>query len=45
MLDKHFPDAIKEYSYDYPGNLGDNLKSVRDNSIKERTKDMNNLVK
>ena len=44
-LEKLFPDAIKEYSYDYPGKLGDNLKNVRDTSIKERANDMNKLVK
>jgi hypothetical protein len=44
-LEKLFPDAIKEYSYDYPGKLGDNLKSVRDASIKERANDMNKLIK
>lgn len=45
LLEKHFPNAIKEYSYDYPGKLGDNLKTVRDASIKERAKDMSKLVK
>ncbi len=45
LLETHFPDAIKEYSYDYPGKLGDNLKNIRDASIKERAIEMNKLVK
>lgn len=45
LLEKHFPNAIKEYSYDYPGKLGDNLKNVRDASIKARSNDMNKLLK
>ncbi len=45
QLEILFPDAIKEYSYDYPGKLGDNLKSVRNVSIKERANDMNKLIK
>ena len=44
QLVKLFPDANKEYSYDYPGKLGDNLKTVRDASIKRREKDMNKLI-
>ncbi|MGB6093436.1 MAG: nucleic acid/nucleotide deaminase domain-containing protein [Moheibacter sp.] len=45
LLETLFPNAEKEFSYDYPGILGDNLKSVRDASIKERANDMNKLVK
>ena len=43
-LAKLFPDPIKEYSYDYPGKLGDNLKTARDASKKIREKDMNKLI-
>jgi hypothetical protein len=45
MLDKLFPNAQKQFSYDYPGILGDELKSVRDASITERTNDMQKLIK
>lgn len=45
LLETLFPNTEKEFSYDYPGIQGDDLKSVRDASIKERANDMNKLIK
>ena len=45
QLENLFPDAIKEYSYDYPGKLGDYLKYIRDIAIKERANDLKKLIK
>jgi len=44
MIHSNFPKAIKEYSYEYPGKLGDNLQNVRDKSINDRKFDLDKYI-
>lgn len=44
LIHSNFPKSVKEYTYEYPGKLGDDLESVRKKSISDRKIDLNKFI-